>query len=75
MELNVRWTFKEDLKLFLVSDVEFKSVVVGPEDVIGDVAVAPDIVSDYLTTNRTFHAAAVIGFLKKICGKRYSLIY
>lgn len=43
--------------------------MVGPEHVLGDVTMAPDIVSDYLITNRTFHASAVIGFLKKICGK------
>jgi hypothetical protein len=53
--------------------VEFKSVVVGPEQVLGESAATPDIVSDYLTTNRTFQAAAVIGFLKKICGEFFNL--
>lgn len=48
--------------------MEFKSVVVSPENIVGDVAMAPDIVSDYLTTNRTFHASAVVGFLKKLSG-------
>lgn len=53
--------------------MEFKSVNVTPANVVGDVTTAADIVSDYLTTNRTFHGAAVIGFLKKICGN-FSLL-
>lgn len=60
--------FYVNLYMLLVSDVEFKSVVVGPEQVIGDVSIAPDIVSDYLTTGRTYQAAAIVGFLKKLCG-------
>lgn len=56
------------LYVFTVCDVEFKGISVGPQHIVGDAASALDIVSDSLSTNRTFQAAAVVGFLKKICG-------
>ena len=39
------------------------------ENVLGEAFAASDIVSDYLTTNRTFYGAAVVGFLKQTCGE------
>ncbi|KAI6233805.1 Protein CBR-GEI-9 [Aphelenchoides fujianensis] len=49
-----------------ICDVEFNSVPVKPESVVGDATAAPDILSDYLTTNRTYFGAAVVGFLKQL---------
>ncbi|KAI6188819.1 Acyl-CoA dehydrogenase family member 9, mitochondrial [Aphelenchoides besseyi] len=50
-----------------ICDVEFHSVRVKADQVVGDATSAPDILSDYLTTNRTYYGAAVVGFLKQLC--------